>query len=142
MPCKNHHKLVRNRQNRVDITKHRWKDIGLPVLGWGSQTDKLPEAGVHRNYPKPTLHHCQSNEMDILAGVPSPAFQKRQGHSAIHNNSAALNSTNNPQTNLTSCRESSHAIFANSCLVQHYPIHSHPTAKGSKRTNFHIKQGT
>ena len=29
-PEKNHRKLVRNRQNRVDITKHKCRDKGLP----------------------------------------------------------------------------------------------------------------
>ena len=33
-PYKNHRKLVRNRHNRVDMTKHKCRDIGVPdVMG-------------------------------------------------------------------------------------------------------------
>ena len=43
-PEKNDCKLVRNRQNFVDVTKHRVGDIGLPDL-MGVPKNKLPKGG-------------------------------------------------------------------------------------------------
>ena len=41
-PEKNHHKLVQNRLNHVDITKHKCRDIGLPD-GMGVPNRQAPQ---------------------------------------------------------------------------------------------------
>ena len=47
----NHHKLVRNRQNRVDITKHKCRDMSLPD-GMGVPNIQAAQRGwVNGNLP-------------------------------------------------------------------------------------------
>ena len=61
---------------RVDITKHRCKDIGLPVEMWIPNRRAIRDGGPWK-LPKGYAASLSVNEMDILAEVPSHAFQKR-----------------------------------------------------------------
>ena len=72
-PEKTHRKLVWNRKNRVDITKHKCRDIGLPD-GMGVP---YRQAAQGDGSTRTTLSgHCHSG-LDILAECgecPSPAY--------------------------------------------------------------------
>ena len=74
---KNHRKLVWNRQNRVDILRTS-AETQVYLMGWESQTDKLPKGDVSTGTTlSGTLHHYQPDS--DFDGLPkSRLFQKGQ----------------------------------------------------------------
>ena len=108
---KNHGKLVRNRQNREDITKQKCRDIGLPV-GMGVPYRQAAQ-GDGSTGTTLSDHCCQSGP-----GCTSPAYFRNARNASqpcfsetpgIHPSPAfseAPGTTIKALTNHTSCGES------------------------------------
>ena len=77
-PEENHCKLVRNWQNRVDLTKHKCRDIGLPD-GMGVLNRQAAQKGMGQRELPFQVHYIIASQTDFLRSTQAPPTSEGLG---------------------------------------------------------------